>query len=77
MLRQRVSELFQAWKGLNVKEDGDCCGNDHFWLDNYGIWRFHKDEQVCVKELAWRKYVRLRDRNENYPFDRCGKVNGL
>lgn len=30
---------------------------------------FKPDHMVCEREMAWRRYVRLRDGNPDFPFN--------
>ena len=41
--------------------DGDCCFTSHFVRNAIGENIAKPDQDVCPRERAWRKYVRLRD----------------
>jgi hypothetical protein len=40
--------------------DGKCCTQQHTSRDAFGANRELPDDQVCLRERAWRKYIRLR-----------------
>jgi hypothetical protein len=44
--------------------NGNCCNGAH----TYGNLRPKPDEHVCERENAWRRYVRLRDGDPEFPF---------
>lgn len=55
---------YSAWKFLQPEPGSSCCPNEHVFLE-----RPRPDHQVCEREAAWRKYVRLRDCNPEYPMN--------
>ena len=46
--------------------DGRCCSIAHCNADG----TYKKDEVCCPIEVSWRVYVRQRDGNPQFPFDR-------
>lgn len=66
-----IQEALKQWERTQPQNGGSCCAAGHFNNDgSTKIWTPRQDENVCVRELTWRKYVRLRDGNPNYPFAR-------
>ena len=60
-----LKELMIEWQSLKPL-NGSCCAPGHF--DKRGDrWMHRKDEYVCPRELAWRKYVRVRDNDPTWP----------
>lgn len=63
-----LAKAYAAWKLTPVRFNGDCCIGSHFALGDDGELNPKMDEDVCVRERAWRKCVRLRDDNFKFPL---------
>lgn len=60
---------YETWVGFRPKGDKACCRHGHFsMVSRYAAGEPKPDEWVCDRELAWRRYVRLRDDNPDWPF---------
>lgn len=71
-----MTELLKAlrkWETAPMRNGGTCCGYSHFKREESGLFTDAKDIDVCVRELAWREYVRMRDANPTYPFNKREK----
>lgn len=62
-----VRKAFLRWVALRPDPGKKCCEPPHYTLPG---WEPLHDDFVCERERAWRDYVRLRDRNKEYPFRR-------
>jgi hypothetical protein len=48
---------------------GSCCKASHEYYNSQKRQiTFKPDHLVCEREKAWRRYVRLRDNNPDFPF---------
>lgn len=75
-----VQQAMRLWQSLQpttiIKvekfyEDapGTCCKASHeYYNAQKSQIMFKPDHLVCDRERAWRRYVRLRDNNPNFPF---------
>lgn len=49
---------------------GPCCRGSHeYYNSQKSQIMFKPDHMVCEREKAWRRYVRLRDNNPDFPFN--------
>jgi len=49
---------------------GPCCKGAHEYYNNEKSQIIFKpDHLVCDRERAWRRYVRIRDNNPDFPFN--------
>lgn len=49
---------------------GPCCKGSHEYYNTQKNQVVYKpDHMVCDREMAWRRYVRLRDNNPDFPFN--------
>ena len=58
----------KIWQKLLHDDDEACCMNSHEYFITKSEVAPKPDDLVCERELAWRTYVRLRDRNPLFPF---------
>lgn len=76
-----VSEALKIWQSLQPTETviinkyyadipGPCCKGSHeYYSTHKSQIMFKPDHMVCDREKAWRRYVRLRDNNPDFPFN--------
>lgn len=62
-----LMQAYDEWRALMPA--GNCCGNYHFTRGADGYLTPKTDEAVCKREVAWRRYVRLREGKSNWPFN--------
>jgi len=62
-----VSQALKSWIETRerLKDDGKCCARMHKDLNG----RPMPDDFVCESEIKWRRYVRLRDNNPQFPWE--------
>lgn len=67
-----LQRAYFDWKELQPEPNKPCCHIDHNQprCDEFGELISEPDELVCEREKAWRRYVRLRDGNSYWPFNR-------
>jgi len=58
-----VTEALNTWQ----RTDPRTCKDAHLRRNGVGFFFWKKDDEVCERELAWRKYVRLRDEKPDWP----------
>ena len=63
----KLKDALTAWSDTMKLLDkyGRCCYRQHAPVAGEG---WYPDEKVCLRERAWRAYVRLRDGNVHFPF---------
>ena len=61
-----VTQALNLWIDTRqrLKDDGKCCFREHTDLSGKCL----PDDFVCESELKWRRYVRLRDNNPEFPW---------
>ncbi len=70
-----VSEAMRNWQRTVTFESEVCCRQSHEYYNSTKKCIISKpDHMVCERELAWREYVRTRDNNPDFPFDRNHEV---
>ena len=65
-----LADEMKYWQSLITFEDEVCCRNSHEYYNSALKIIPKPDENVCERERAWRNYVRKRDSNPRFPFDR-------
>jgi hypothetical protein len=68
-----VCEAMECWQSLLTYEFDDevCCHQSHEYYNSDKKMIVPKcDERVCERERAWRNYVRVRDNDPNFPFNK-------
>lgn len=65
-----AAEAMKYWQSLNTFEEESCCASAHEYFDKHSKLVPKPDHMVCDRELAWRQYVRIRDNDPNFPFNR-------
>jgi hypothetical protein len=61
----RISNAYDMWQ-RHAPLNNQCCTSQHVTTFT-NCWK--PDDQVCDRELAWRRYVRLRDGDPLFPQD--------
>lgn len=76
-----VTQALRLWEGLQPSTiirvnkfydevPGPCCKASHeYYNSQKSQITFKPDHMVCDRERAWRRYVRLRDNNPEFPFN--------
>jgi hypothetical protein len=65
-----LQQAIKQWQEQLDDWDSTCCNNSHDYLSDFGLLVAKPDDKVCSRELAWRQYVRIRDDNPNFPFNK-------
>lgn len=65
-----VKEAMRIWQSLITFDDESCCNSSHEYYDKNSKLSPKQDHLVCDREMAWRRYVRLRDNDPHFPFNR-------
>lgn len=64
-MKKNAGERFEHWRMHRPFGEKDCCNKDHYNPDGTP----KPDTEVCNRELAWRKYVREREEDYQWPFE--------
>lgn len=76
-----ASQALRIWQSLRPTEvikvgkfyedvPGPCCKASHEYFNSQkNSISFKPDHMVCDRERAWRRYVRIRDNNPDFPFN--------
>jgi len=72
----RLRALYNEWRiyqpDSRYGRDATCCHRDHWVKKSFSSKTVPLDDDlVCDRELAWRKYVRYRDRNPSFGTALC------
>jgi len=62
-------QAMRIWQKLLSIDDEACCKNSHEYYIDKNKAAPKPDPLVCERELAWRNYVRIRDKNPDFPFN--------
>lgn len=63
-------QAMKIWQKLLFEDEEACCNKAHEYYTNKNEVVPKPDDMVCERELAWRTYVRLRDNNPHFPFNK-------
>jgi len=66
-----TAEAMKYWQSLRLYSNESCCTSSHEYYNREKNLLVPKpDGSVCDRELAWRQYVRIRDNDPNFPFNK-------
>lgn len=65
-----LADEMKKWQSTRIFSDEICCLKSHEYYNGALKIIPKPDEYVCEREKAWRNYVRKRDNNPQFPFDR-------
>jgi hypothetical protein len=69
--REALRQAYKEWVKTFPVSGGSCCFKMHTYVHPVTfVIKPKDDEDVCARELAWRNYVRIRDNNSLFPFNR-------
>lgn len=64
------NQAMRIWQNLSGDYEVSCCKGSHeYYSNSKSQIVFKPDHLVCDRERAWRRYVRLRDNNPDFPFN--------
>lgn len=73
-----VKDAMREWQRHITFENESCCNGSHEYFDHKNKVIPKPDNMVCDRELSWRKYVRVRDKDPHFPFNKrflTGELN--
>lgn len=66
-MKTDLQRAYEDWVDQAPEKGGSCCSRPHFGVGR-SMGEAKADDSVCSREYTWRKYVRIRDENSNWPF---------